>query len=545
MQFEQCLTAGPDSCVRLDISDLNIETTDTELKRLLDETKDLFIFKTSTYVKLKPGRQDDGWNAVFGAINVFMNTLDTNEKIELATCIGYMHDKIITWFKIHDQDMQELEPFIRELGAMLDLLDINIDLCTKLREFVVGHMPIGLFADAGKRAQDSEDLTFHPDEVIDLMTITLLCKMFSPIFSTLMRSLNKRIDTKMKEIQCASIFSMLFSRRYKPLIVKLEHYIEHTVKQVTETSLSSLMHGYNDYSLTLHLKSQLLIRQFVNVDLSIKNGNLMTYIIVSAKRAIRTAFSSINKTPTYSRKPIMSKHEDDGNTAQIEIDSMTSKKLSDTKELISVAVDDTMKYLHIYDINPDSYEEVLSYYRKNPIVPTPINQMLCNMFYADDLGGGRGISYLKAPDYTRLVALLQMILFQLDVNYQSLAHAMTMHQSSDQGMSTMINDGQFRLSIGATDAYRKCKMRLEASPFGANGKDWDNHIQELTEHLLMTGYTYNTAPWLWNWLDKDNLNGKLIEPEEITIVAICSFYDWIQEMKQLAKSAMSSTALVY
>ena len=164
------------------------------------------------------------------------------------------------------------------------------------------------------------------------------------------------------------------------LINKLDHYIEHTVNQVTETSLSSLMHGYNSYNLTLYLKSQLLIRQFVNVDLSIKDGNLMTYIIVSVKRAIRTVYSTINKLPTYSRKPITTKHEDDGNTAQIEIDSMTSRKLSDTRMLISVAVENTQrKYLNLYGIDVEDYEQVVAYYNNHPITPTPINQMLCSM----------------------------------------------------------------------------------------------------------------------------------------------------------------------
>ena len=331
-------------------------------------------------------------------------------------------------------------------------------------------MPIGLFEGAGQRAKDSAELTFHPPEVIDLMTITLLCKMLCPMFSTMMKNLSQHIDSKLKEIQCANIFSRLFNRKYQFLIAKLDHYIEHTVNQVTETSLSSLMHGYNSFNLTLYLKSQLLIRQFVNVELSIRDGNLMTYIIVSVKRAIRTVYSTINKLPTYSRKPITTKHEDDGNTAQIEIDSMTSRKTSDTRMLISVAVENTKKYLNLYGIDPEDYETVLAYYAKHPITPTPINQMLCSMFYSDDIGGGRGILYLKSPEYTKLVALLQMVLFQLDTNYQTLAHAMTMQQSSDQGVSSMISDGEFRLNGGATYVYRRCKQRLEASPFGASGR---------------------------------------------------------------------------
>lgn len=532
MQFEPFVTDEKVTCARLDMSELDVEHSDTELKALLDKTKDLFVFKISTYVKLNPSRGDDGWNVIFASVNAFMNTLSSNDKTELATCIGLMHGRINNYFQECHGNMFDLEQFIGDLGSYLDLLDRNINLCDKLRTYVVGNMPIGLFEGAGKRAQDSAELTFHPPEVIDLMTITLLCKMLCPMFSTMMKNLSQHIDSKLKEIQCANIFSRLFNRKYRLLIAKLDYYIEHTVNQVTETSLSSLMHGYNSFNLTLYLKSQLLIRQFVNVDLSIRDGNLMTYIIVSVKRAIRTVYSTINKLPTYSRKPITTKHEDDGNTAQIEIDSMTSRKMSDTRMLISVAVEHTRKYLNLYGIDPEDYDAVLAYYGKHPITPTPINQMLCSMFFSDDLGGGRGILYLKSPEYTKLVALLQMILFQLDTNYQMLAHAMTMQQSSDQGVSSTINDGQFRLNIGATDVYRRCKQRLEASPFGASGKDWDNYIQELTNKLLLTGYVYNTAPWLWDWLDQDNLNGKLIEPQEITIVAICSFYDWLNEIQQ-------------
>lgn len=538
MQFEPYITDDKVTCARLDISELDVEHNDTELKALLDRTKDLFVFKVNTYVKLSSNRGDDGWNVIFASVNAFMNTLSVEDKTELATCIGLIHGKINTYFQECRGDMSGLENFIRDLGSYLDLLDRNINLCDKLRLYVVNNMLIGLFEGAGKRAQDSEELTFHPPEVIDLMTITLLCKMMCPMFSTMMKSLSQHIDSKLKEIQCANIFSRLFNRKYVTLINKLDHYIEHTVNQVTETSLSSLMHGYNSYNLTLYLKSQLLIRQFVNVDLSIKDGNLMTYIIVSVKRAIRTVYSTINKLPTYSRKPITTKHEDDGNTAQIEIDSMTSRKLSDTRMLISVAVENTQrKYLNLYGIDVEDYEQVVAYYNSHPITPTPINQMLCSMFFSEDIGGGRGILYLKAPEYTKLVALLQMILFQLDVNYQSLAHAMTMQQSSDQGVTAMINDGQFRLNVGATEVYRKCKQRLESSPFGATGKDWDNYIQELTNKLLLTGYLYNTAPWLWDWLGQDNLNGKLIEPQEITIVAICSFYDWLNEVQRMSIAA--------
>ena len=187
MQFEPFVTDEKMTCAKLDISELDVEHSDTELKTLLEKTKDLFIFKISTYVKLSTSRGDDGWNVIFASVNAFMNTLSVEDKTELATCIGLMHGRINNYFQECHGNMLDLEQFISDLGSYLDLLDRNIDLCDKLRAYVVGNMPIGLFEGAGKRAQDSAELTFHPPEVIDLMTITLLCKMLCPMFSTMMK----------------------------------------------------------------------------------------------------------------------------------------------------------------------------------------------------------------------------------------------------------------------------------------------------------------------------------------------------------------------
>ena len=536
MQFEPFVGDDQELYIKLCVDELDIDHGNEHLAELFKKNENLFIFKINTYVKLKNKQGDGGWNTVFGSVNAFLNTLSNEDKMELATCIAIMHDKCITWFMNQNGNMCELDSFMRELGGLLNLLDDNINLCTKLREYVVNYMPIGLFPDAGERAQDSEDLTFRPHEVITLMMITLLCKMFCPIFSVLMKNLSMNIENKYKEQYCATIFTTLFNKSHQALITKLDHYIEHIVKQTTEQTLSALMHGLNSSSLTLHLRSHLLIRQFVNVDLSIKDGNLMTYIMVSAKRALRTIHSNVNKNPTFTRKPITTKHEDDGNTAQIEIDSMTSRKLSDTRALIMVAATDAVrKYLNMYDIEPEAFEAVMSYYRANPIRPTPINQMMCSMFYSADIGGGRSMLYMRGPEFNTLVALLQMILVQLDSNYVSLAHAMTMLPATNNIMGLAINDGQFSLNVGSTEAYRKCRNMMEASQFGARGRDWDNYIKELVEQYLATGNVYNTAPWLWDWLETDNKNGKLIEPEEITIVAICSFYEWLQEVRDLTK----------
>lgn len=524
MEFVFYDTHDDISCAKLMVDELNLPD--------YDKIKHLLIFNVKTYVKLGKNKGPEGWEITFGAVNSFMNSLSIEDKIALTQTIVLMHDDIENFFKTPDLLM--IQQLTRKLSGHLDALDEQTNICDKLRAYIVQNMPIGLFEGAGKRAQDSEALTFHQDEVIDLMTITLMCKMLSPLFSSIMQHLNKQIDNHLKETHCVAIFTNLFRRKYSRLIEKLQNYIKHTVKQVSEESLTSLVYGYDEFSLSYYMFGQLLVRQFVNVDLSIRDGNLMTYVIVSVKRAVQTVKSSINKFPTYPRKVMTAKHEDDGNTAQIEIDSITSRKTFDVEMLVASAIPLTIKkYLNLFQIEREDYEKVLRFYDRNPIIPVVINKDMNSMFYNKDFGGGKGILMLKGNNYAAITALLQMIIFQFDTNYVELGHAMTMLPAIDVSVDCTINDSQFKLAAGSSPAYRKCRQIFEASPYGAKGKEWDAYISKTIDKLITGAWVYNTADWIWDWLGVDNLNGKIFKPSEMTITAFCSFYEWINETRKM------------
>lgn len=524
MEFVFHDTADDINCARLVVDELNLPD--------YDKIKHLLIFNVKTYVKLGKNKGPEGWEVTFGAVNSFMNSLCESDKVALAQTIILMHDDIENFFR--NPDLLMIQHLTRNLSNQLDVLDQQTDICDKLRAYIVQNMPIGLFEGAGKRAQDSDALTFHPNEVIDLMMITLLCKMLSPLFSSIMQHLNKQIDNHLKETHCVAIFTNLFKRKYQRLIEKLQNYIKHTVEQVSEESLTSLVYGYDAYSLSYYMFGQLLVRQLVNVDLSIRDGNLMTYVMVSVKQAVQTVKSSINKMPTYPRKVMTAKHEDDGNTAQVEIDSITSKKTFDVTTLVAAAVPLTIKkYLNLYQIDKSDYEAVMNYYAKNPILPLVINKDMNSMFYNKDFGGGKGILMLKGGNYASITALLQMIIFQLDSNYVELGHAMTMLPSIDVNLDCTINDSQFKLTAGSSPSYRKCRQIFENSPYGTKGKEWDSYISKTIDKLITSGWVYNTADWIWDWLGMDNLNGKLFRPTEMTITAFCSFYEWINETRKV------------
>lgn len=520
---------------KLVIDDLNIENK--------ENIEELLTFKMTSYDKLNKlskveklfGSNYSYWNDTFATVNHFLSLTDDDTKKEIVYALTLMHKDIIDFFT--DDKAVDVSILTKKLSAKVDQFDMSCNLCDKLREFVVDHVPIGLMPNAGKRPQDSDRLTFYPDDVVTLMSITLLCKLMSPIFGTMMTYLIKQVDIKAKESCCVAIFTDLFDRKFEYIIDKLKNYISHTVNnQFKEETTMSLMHGYDAFSLSYAMYSQLLIRQFVNVPLVRKDkGNLITYILVSVKKAITTIRATVLKKPTYTRLLYASDSDDDGNTSRLEIDSMTSRTTCDVPMLIKCAVPHTIKkYLTLFDIDLDEYDRSITFFKSSPVHPSKLNKDMNSMFYSRDFGGGKGILMLKAKEYSDITALLQLVLFTLsaDEDYRQLAHMLTALPSLDSSLGFSYEDNKFRLNAGSSIGYRNCRARFENSPFGLKGREWDNHIEILTNDLIQNKYRYNTPNWVWEWLDVDNMNGQLIDPDSGVIAALCDFYDFLQGMQQ-------------
>ena len=496
-------------------------------------------FKVSVYAKLNSLKQEKrlfgsdykSWSHTFATVNHFLSLLSHDDKCEILYALALMHQDIVEFFVKEETD--DLTKLTDKLSDYCNDLDLAINLCDKLRQYAIDHVPIGLMPNAGNRPQDSAKLTFYPEEVKTLMSIVILCKLLTPIFGVLMENLLDKVDIRSKEGCCATILTKLFDRKYHVLIDKLKHYIGHIVRlQCKDDTTSALMHGCDSYSLSHSMYSQLLIRQFVNVPLLRDNGNLITYISVSVKKAIATVRSTILKKPTYTRHLYASNVDDDGNISRLETDSIASRKTCDVPILVKCAVPYAIrKYSDFYSIDLDEYEASLKFYNRNPMVPTIINKDLNATFYSRDFGGGKGILMLKSDDYIKITAMLQLILLTLggddDDGYEDLAHVLTVLPSMDTQLGYSFEDNQFQLNVGFSQAYNNCRMRFEHSPFGAKGREWVDHIKNITDDLIMSKYRYNTANWIWEWLGTENLNGRLIEPNDKIIGALCDFYDWL------------------
>lgn len=525
MEFVRNTKSG-ELCTTLNISELSGMAH-------YDQIEPLMTFKVGTYTKLK---ESDGWFMVYGIVNQFMNQMTQEHKEALVVILAAMHRDIIKFFG--QNDLSKINIFIKELNDKLDKLDIAIDLCSQIRKYIVENIKIGLFKGAGERAQDSDDLTFYPDEVIDLTTICVLCKLMSPIFGTIMKNLNKQVDNKFREIHCFYIFTSLLDRRYKRLYEKLDHYVTHTTKQsLHDPSLTMLLYGFSITSMSHQMMAELLTRQFVNCDLMVDDGNLMTYVIVAVKRSIRTVQTNIGKNPAYNRIPIENKHDEDGNVAQLEIDSISTRKTTDSLAIIQFSTQMAIsQFRKKYSVNDEEFNASEAFYLRNPIIPNVINQDLASLFFQKEICGAKSIMMLKANEVCKLITLLQLIVASLDVNYDELAHALTAIPALDVTVNSSIMDGRIKLNAGSSPQYRNCKQKFEASPFAQKGsKSWDYYMSNLVDQMVNSSWVYNTSDFVWDFLGQENKNGKIFTPTEKTFTALCSMYLMIWEFQNIAQ----------
>ena len=537
MQYVPFINARGNRDIQLDISNLDIPDKDTYTPMLLFGSTAYTIHRnkdkvTTTLNAVQRVTPEQLWDTVFYSVNQFFNAISEDDQIKIAMILMIMHREIDKF--ILEDNPERISWFMQELGGYLEQLDKEIDLCPKLEHFADTSIPIGDFSEAGTRAQDSEALTFYRPEVIKLTAIVLLCKMLTPIFGLIMDYLKRVVDTGVKSQHCSHILSKIFFNRYGVLIDKLNNYIVHATETKVQESATMVYNGNTINSLCDKIRAGLFIRNFVNVNLFQPNGNLMKFIIVSIKKSADTQLNNAKKTPVLQRIPIDSGSGDDGNTAQSEIDSITSKKTADVTGIVEIITQDILRK-HLmdpnYDIALDEFEACRNFYERNPLRPHAFNKFLNCIFYARDMDGGRGVQLLHASQYTDITTMLQMILFSQGKD--EIGHLLTARPGIDVKTMHSAQEDFIRINYRNSYPYKNCKALYEQGPLGVGGKDWDKQFQLLVEDLLKTNYYYNTAPFLWDARGVDNLNGQLFVPSTDIIKKICSFIELVNEVEQI------------
>lgn len=509
------------------IKDLNgniIKLDTDELKRNYFEKtyEPLLLFNAETYDTLKK-HEFSSWQVVFGSVNKFLESVDDNVKFEICMTFMKMHNHL------NEMTSENILQIIQKLGSMLDELDSITNLCAKLEIFVNSDLPIPNLEDVGGRPQDTEEMTFRRPHVLQLTTIALLCKLLSPIFGQFFWQYKKNtnVDNNIKEIHCATILTPLFDRVYKPLILKLNYFVNNILIQQykQKDDIVSVYSGNTIESQALNGVSGIYTRKFITVDLYKTDGNLMTYITTCLKNSVDTQYRTASSKNSIKERDVNLKEtaSDEGNASRLENESFSSSKTADVPIIVEWEIEKAVvKWRQKFNFDDDIYEQANAYYLNNVPPMTPMSNYLLCTYFGNVLGGALGIGMISALSFSQLAINLQYVLIKQGFN--SLAHALMIVPLGRVKAQLTSIDNKVRMTWSNTYSYRNFKERF---PFGVGDKECDVKLREIVDHLTMKVYMFNTAPVFWDLMGEENRNGSEYQCTPDIMERLCDFINSI------------------
>ena len=518
MRFVKRIDDVGKAYVHLDLQGLQLPGFNFDYTPFLD-------FHIETYLVLKSKSDDFAWNVVFKTTHDFLDSLPEEEQIQFAKTIVLMHYEIVN--KLYTDEIAEfnrnLVPLETTLSNWLSELDNKISLVPKLRQWTERNIPIQSFVGVGERPQDSAATTFYRDDVVELTTLVLVCKMMTPIFGIFIEACKKKIGNNLKEIHCLAITKKLFKERFDTLISKLGNFIVKIMKPIlNRLDPTHLFNGYTFTTASDEVYARLIVRQYVTVDLFKTNGNLMTYTTSCIRAAARTQFSPMG-FKTAARDRALPKEQltinDEGNSSNLEAESRSSSRTADYGITIRAAA--YRAYLSFkteYDMSDELLEHCFHYYSVNHVDCTPYNLFILGILFGTQIGGAKGIAMVEPIMYMRLVAAAQIYFIQ--VGFLDLVHPLSMQSTGLNKALLTGNDTQLRAMWNASHEYKICENRYS---WAIGELRWDTRLKEIVDLITTTRFIYNTAPGLWDMMHLESANGEQYSTSADLSRQICAF----------------------
>ncbi len=498
-----------------------------------DTVEPYLTFHCSTYKKISnDGEKPEVWGAIFDATNWVLHQMSNEENLQVLQCFCNINSAIK-----HDMPQNEgplaVANFIESLGERyLQLVD-NLHLIERFDSYSRAYIKMGDTSKFGKRPQDTAELTFVEEEMRALIVVAFLCKMVAPIFGELMSSIpsivgddGKKKTERDREMKCVVLMNPIIKAHFKALIDKFQHYLRHTVNGCCGMDKpAAVFSGYTPSTRSYIIFSNLLVRNFINVNLLQDDSNIMRFSDSIARTLVGTQDSNSNRKQVRPRVAYgASSGDEGGNIAQMEIDSLVSMKTMDVPIIIAASVEAIIgKLLLRYDISWKEYNECLDFFSKHPIFPSSINRFVTCGFFGKDIGGGRGILNLDSAHYTKLACLLQMVVFTF--GYKEFGHILTAAPTVAVKLAPSQSDSLFLLNYGTSYSYHNCKAKFEGGAISSNGREWDTQMKSIVDDLTKQYYVYNTPEYLWDLMSEDDVNGLTIDITASVTGQMCAFIE--------------------
>ncbi len=482
------------------IINLNIAGIDLpdNVTAMLTDHPELLQFNTKTFYTFV---KHDSTDPLIRPINRFFEFVSVEDQREIVSTLILMN-ALIKQDIANPRDIREL---IYQEGQLIYELDKKIKLCHKFEDFIhwqihTKEMSIADMSNAGTRAIDRADMTFHLYEIMNIEAMFMLSKMFAPIAGEFYYRHAHLTNSTSKDIILLSMYTSVLMVNYARLVNKIQHYIQ---KLAEGKARDDVVAHYN-YSTPLYTAREIfaliIVKKAPAADLNAKDSNLAKFIAAVTKSTVEAQQKSqmsserINTFTDPKDGDLMTGNEET-NSSRIETESANS-----SKPVIIVPAAATMsewlvkKLLSTNQVSQEVYDQAKDWYTKNPTIPNPITIFLLASYFGPELGGAQSVEQLTAKNLLQLTICMQCLLLQMDS--LALVHILTSPISSDEKMGDL-DDFSFTNSWKASPEYSKLR-KIVVTGFGETM--WDAAFKEHATLITTKKFYYHTAPVIWNEL---------------------------------------------
>jgi hypothetical protein len=281
-----------------------------------------------------------------------------------------------------------------------------------------------------------------------------------------------------------------------------------------QDQLNSLFKGYDETKYLLNIYSIMIIKKLVNVNLFDPGRNIMVYIYQCIDLTLNSLYGALKKSFRIKERYYGNEAfntEDSENDILDEESSSVSTKF-DVPILVRYIVND---YINKYTTKlriKKKVDEIGDYYFNNTLNITPINEFINSVFIFEPVRSGSGISYLKISEYSRIIAILQILMVD-DPEYRDLLHLLSVSFSRTKTEKSNVDHSISLKRVG--ESYRHVKSNMEHLDSKIN---WSAPIDKIAEFLISNELYYNTAPMVWDMIGEPNKNNELMTTYKADVI---------------------------
>ena len=488
----------------LDIS--KMDSIETKEKSTIQK---MLIFTVATYSNIaNRGDVEKGkyaWETTFGAVNRFLATLsDEDHRVIVGAFLEARQD--ICKSIGNADNMAIAESNAHRIGVAISNKLMTIDLYNKMAVFTKEHMIVGDYSKAGSQVQDSEEMTFRPNEDHFVTAVVMLGKLFAPIMGETMNmvSSNIHLNTEAKNLIAYDIVSKYMHSSAPAIIAKLDYYVGSIAKQALRKKGREANDIINNTN-----RPHVYARGFINVRFISEEDMLVESPpnILSRIYSVTKTNAEYHQTSTVSiNTRALTKSVDESNSSRLDVDSATTKTpfyvTCVTQAYIDVWVNDIL--LTDPDLDREMYDKLLEYYTRHPIEIWELNLALTIGICGGDIGGGEAIELLDYVDLIKLVSIIQMMAVNDGAHDIALLLTAAEHKQPKENLAP---EEQLAINNCATGYdYRNCAEHYEQG----DPNLWADGLRDLVQQSVTRNWVVNSPKIVYDRMGIEPCNGRLV-----------------------------------